>query len=158
MPSKNFYTRNMRRFFIFLCLLSFLFTCTDEYLNPVPSRRVYLEVDLKYRDKILEPLVSYKIFTAKNTINGKEFTGYAGVLVTHSIFGDYKAFDIACPYETRIDAVVEIDEDNNAICKVCGSKYDVILNGSGGCIKGPSKSPLRQYRTTLRDKTLFVNN
>ena len=140
-------------------MLAFFLTCTDEYLNPIPSRRVYVEVDLKYRDYILNSLVSYKIFTPKNTINGKEFTGYAGVLVTNSIFGNYRAFDIACPNEVRADAVVEIDADNNAVCKVCGSKYEVILNyGSGGCIAGPSKYPLRQYQTILRDKTLFVRN
>ena len=104
-------------------------------------------------------MTSHKIFTAKNTIHGKEFTGFAGVLVTYSTFGGYQAFDIACPHEARTDAVVEIDKDNNAVCKVCGSKYEVILNyGSGACIGGPSKHSLRLYRTSLKNKTLIVNN
>jgi nitrite reductase/ring-hydroxylating ferredoxin subunit len=116
-------------------------------------------LDLTFRDKILQGTASYKIYTTKNIIAGKEYTGYAGVLVTNSIFGGYKAFDIACPNETRTDAVVEIDEDNNAVCKVCGSKYEVILNyGSGVCIGGPSKHPLRQYMTSLKNKTLTVSN
>jgi len=150
----------MRRFSILCCLLVSFCTCTDEYRNPIPSYRVYLEVDLQFRDKQLQSLLSYKIFTTKNTVHGKEYTGYAGVLVTHSIFGDYKAFDIACPNEVRSDAVVEIDSDNNAVCKVCGSKYEVILNfGSGGCITGPSKYPLRQYRLSNKDdKMLIVRN
>lgn len=104
-------------------------------------------------------MLSNKLFTDKNTIRGKEYTGYAGVLVTFSTFGGYKAFDIACPYEVRLDAVVEIDKDNNAVCKVCGSKYEVILNyGSGACIAGTSKHALRPYRTELRNNTLIVRN
>jgi len=113
-----------------------------------------------YRDKELQAMNAHRIFTTKNTIHGKEFTGYAGVLVTYSTFGGYKAFELACPHEVRRDAVVEIDNDLNAVCKVCGSKYEVILNyGSGGCISGPSKYPLRIYRTELRGNSqLIVRN
>jgi len=149
----------MRRFILLCCLCLFFMTCTKDYYNPIPSRYVYLEVDLNFRDKELQSLVSHKIFTTKNTTHGKEYPGYAGVLVTYSIFGEYKAFDIACPNEVRQDAIIEIDDDNNAVCKVCGSKYEVILNyGSGGCIGGPSKYPLRTYRTSLRGNTLIVRN
>ena len=150
----------MRRFFIISCLCVFFITCTKEYYNPIPSLPVYLEVDLTFRDKILwQSPLSYKIFTPQNIITGKERTGYAGVLVTSSIFGGYMAFDVACPNEARPDAVIEIDDDNNAVCKVCGSKYEVILNGGSGiCTGGPSQYALRSYRTTLRDKILIVRN
>lgn len=149
-----------RRFLMLGCLFLFVIDCTKEYINPVPSYSVYIEVDLTFRDKELKSSASSKIFTAKNTIHGKERTGYAGVLVTNSIFGGYKAFDIACPLEVRRDAVIEIDSDNNAVCKVCGSKFEIVLNyGSGGCINGISKYPLRQYRTSMKDNnTLIVRN
>jgi nitrite reductase/ring-hydroxylating ferredoxin subunit len=140
-------------------MLLFFFTCTKEYSNPIPVRHVFLEVDLTFRDKVLQPVPSYKIFNSKNTVHGKEFTGYGGVLVTNSIFGGYKAFDLACPNEVRSDAVVEIDDDYNAVCKVCGSKYEVISTyGSGACISGPSKYSLRPYHTEQRDKNLIVRN
>ena len=149
----------MRRFFIVCWFCFFFFTCTKEYNNPIPIRRVYLEVDLTFRDKEMQALASYKIFTSKNTTHGKEQIGFAGILVTHTIFGEYKAFDIACPNEVRTDAVIEMDDDYNAVCKVCGSKYEVVLNyGSGGCIGGPSKYSLRPYRTTLSGNTLIVRN
>ena len=149
----------MKRFTIIYCLCLFFATCTEEYYNPIPSLPVYLEVDLTYRDKELRSIPSHKIFTLKNTIAGKERTGYAGVLVTYSMFGGYRAFDIACPHEARPDAVIEIDDDYNAVCQVCGSKYEVILNnGSGACIGGSSKNALRPYRTTLKDKTLIIRN
>ena len=149
----------MKRICVLCCMSLFFYACTKEYINPIPQHRVYLEVDLTFRDKELQSMTSYKIFTEKNTIRGKEYTGYAGVLVTYSIFGGYKAFDIACPHEARRDAVIEIDDDFNAVCKVCGSKYEVILNyGSGGCITGLSKYPLRFYRTELRNNTLIVRN
>ena len=150
----------MRRLIIIGCLFVFFSTCTQEYINPIPSYQVFLDVNLTDRDKVLKASPSYKIFTYKNTVHGKEFTGYGGVLVTNSTFGGYKAFDAACPNEIRTDAVVEIDDDYNAVCKVCGSKYEVILNnGSGICLSGPSKYPLRIYRTELRSATqLIVRN
>ena len=149
----------MKRFIIICCLCVFFLTCTKEYYNPIPSHYVYLEVNLADRDKELRSIPSHKIFTPKNIITGKEGTGYAGVLVTNSFFGGYRAFDVACPNEVRRDAVVEIDDDYNAVCKVCGSKYEVILNnGSGVCIGGPSQYALRPYRTTLRDNKLIVRN
>jgi len=146
----------MRRFIVLCCLSFFFFTCTKDYYNPIPSRYVYIEVDLAFRDKELIALASHKIFVVNQR---NEKVGYAGVLVICTLFGEYKAFDIACPNEVRQDAVIEIDDEYNAVCKVCGSKYEVILNyGSGACIGGPSKYPLRPYRTSLRDKTLIVRN
>ena len=140
----------MRRFLIFCSLLACYLCCTDDYYNPVPPRHVYLEIDLTYRDKELRSMASCKIFTPKsNIILGKEYTGFAGVLVTHTNLDGYKAFDLACPHEVRADAIIEIDSENNAVCKVCGSKYEVInFYGSGGCISGPSKYPLRHYFIT----------
>ena len=149
----------MRRLIIIGCIFVSFITCIKEYANPIPSLRVYLEVNLNDRDKELIGHNTYKIFTLNNTVHGKESTGFAGVLVTRLINGDYKAFDLACPNEARRDAIVEIGEDRNAVCKICGSKYEVILNyGSGMCISGPSKYPLRYYHTELRDKILIVRN
>ncbi len=150
----------MRRLLLTGCILVFFLTCTDEYKNPIPSYRVYIEVDLTFRDKELLPFLSYKIFTPKNITQGKEFTGYAGVLVVHTLLGEYKAFDVACPHETRTDITIAIDEENNAICKSCGSKYEVLLNfGTGGRIDGPSKYPLRPYSILFKDNnTLIVRN
>jgi len=149
----------MRRLLLMSCLIVFFVTCTKEYTNPIPSLRVFIEVDLAFRDKELVSFTGHKIFTPKNTVHGKEFVGYGGVLVTHTIFDEYKAFDLACPNEVRSNAIVEIDDEYNAVCKVCGSKYEVIMNyGSGVCIAGPSKYPLRYYRTEVRGKTVIVRN
>ena len=102
----------MNRSVIILILCVFFFTCTEEYTNPIPARRVYLEVDFSTpRDSKLKALGFYQIYTAKNVIAGKEYTGYAGVLVTYSYFDGYKAFDLCCPHEVRSDAVIEIDKD-----------------------------------------------
>ena len=149
----------MRRLFIISCMLIFFFTCTKEYNNPIPVFPVYIEVDLTFRDKELLSITEHKIFTKNNTVQGKEYTGYGGVLVTNSLQNGYKAFDLACPNEVRRDAVIEIDDEYNAVCKVCGSKYEVIMiYGSGACISGPSKYPLRPYHAELRGKALIVRN
>ena len=149
----------VRRLVIIGCMIVFFFACTKEYTNPIPSYRVLIEADLTFRDRELTDYNTSKIFTSKNTVHGKEYTGYGGVLVTHTIFGEYKAFDLACPHEVRRDAVVEIDEEYNAVCKVCGSKYEVsLVYGSGACIAGPSKYPLRPYHTEIRGNILIVRN
>ena len=148
-----------RRLWVLCCLFICFSGCTDDYHNPIPQRHVYIEVDLTFRDKELLPSTAHKIFKPGNIIVGKEFTGYGGVLVTNSIFGGYKAFDLACPHEVRTDAAVEIDDEYNAVCKVCGSKYEVILGyGSGACIAGPSKHALRQYTISGSGKALIVRN
>ena len=149
----------MRRSIILSCLCCLFITCTKDYYNPIPSRYVYIEVDLDFRDKVLKSIPSYKIFTSNNTIRGKEYVGFGGVLVTHTLFDEYKAFDIACPHEVRTNAIIEIDDEYNAVCKICGSKFEVIQNYSSGIsIGGPSKYPLRSYPIALRGNTLIVRN
>jgi len=149
----------MRRLLLIGFISVFYFSCTKEYINPIPSYRVYIEVDLTFRDKELVGYNTYKIFTSKNTVHGKEFTGYGGVLVTHTMLDAYKAFDLACPNEVKRDAIVAIDDDYNAFCKVCGSQFEVSRTyGSGACIAGPSKYALRPYHTELRGNMLIIRN
>jgi nitrite reductase/ring-hydroxylating ferredoxin subunit len=89
---------------------------------------------------------SYKIYTESNIVKGKELVGFGSVLVVHTMQGEYKAFDLACPKEANSAIRVYIDDDYNAVCPECGSKFEVILNSSSGmCIEGSAKYPLRYY-------------
>lgn len=57
------------------------------------------------------------------------FTGYGGVLLVSDVFGNPKAYDLACPVEGKADVRVEIDKEASvAKCPKCKSTYDVFAN------------------------------
>ena len=138
----------MKHLFFACCIGALFFSCKDNYESSIPSfYQVYLDIDFQTpRDKDLKGIPSYKIYTESNIVKGKELIGFGGILVVHTIQGEYKAFDLACPKESRNSVRVYVDDDYNAVCPECGSKFEVILNsGSGMCIAGTAKYPLRSY-------------
>lgn len=136
----------MRRFFTTCFILILFFACTDDYDNPIPSYPVYIEVDFQTpRDKDLKGTPSFCVYTPKNK-KARESIGFGGVLVVNTIYNEYKAFDLSCPNETNRNVIVEVQDDLNAVCPTCGSKFEVILNSSSGiCIGGATKYSLRSY-------------
>ena len=84
----------------------------------------------------------------------RSMTGYGGVLLINGF--DYRvnevaplSYDLSCPVERKPDIRVKVDPATfEAICPVCGSKYDVTM-GSGAPVSGPAASDhygLRQYK------------
>lgn len=66
------------------------------------------------------------------------FTGYGGVLLVGDLYGNPVAYDLACPYEAKMDIRINVDnEAHNAVCPVCGSTYD-IFGGQGRPTSGPA--------------------
>ncbi|MBD5236861.1 MAG: hypothetical protein HDS62_04890 [Bacteroidales bacterium] len=84
----------------------------------------------------------------------RTMTGYGGVLLISG--WDFRidevaplAYDLSCPVERKPDIRVKVDPDTfDAVCPVCGSKYDVTM-GAGAPISGPARSDhfsLRRYQ------------
>lgn len=146
----------MKRIFFIFSLFSLLFACKTEE-NPIPQYAVYLNLDLTYEDKALKAVPSYKEYTAKNINPALERIGYGGVLVVHTMLDEYKAFDLACPYEVSATITVEVDDETlYAVCPKCNTKYEI---GFGtGAAQGVSKHGLRQYNTILNGSKLIVKN
>jgi nitrite reductase/ring-hydroxylating ferredoxin subunit len=144
------------------CLLLMFCFCLplscEKMENPVPNWRVYLNLDLTFEDKELKAVPAYKAFTIKdaNLAQG-ESAGFGGVLVVHNMFGEYKAFDLSCPYEARQDVLIKVDNEIlYAVCPVCGTKYDV---GTGyGAPIGMGRHYLRIYTVTQNGNKLLVTN
>ena len=115
----------MKRILMFCCILLSHLSCTDEYDNPIPVAPVYLNLDLTFKDKELKAVPSYKEYTDKNiNLTLGERRGYGGVLVVHTMLGEYKAFDRSCPNEVQAGITVEVDSEVlYATCPKCGSKY-----------------------------------
>jgi hypothetical protein len=147
----------MRHLLLFFFFSFISFSCKDE-VNPIPSNRVYLKLDLTFEDKELKAIPSYKEFTIKdiNIVQG-ESIGFGGVLVVHNMLGEYKAFDRACTYEVNSNTTVVVDEEVlYAECPVCGTKYEIGIGN--GAPNGKSRYNLKQYNTTLNGSTLIVHN
>lgn len=52
-------------------------------------------------------------------------TGLGGVLLCTTYLGVPVAYDLACPVECRASVRVFVNEDNEAECPVCHSRYDI---------------------------------
>lgn len=67
------------------------------------------------------------------------YTGFGGVLLVSTVYGDCMAFDLACPVEHSQSVLVAINpETNMAVCPKCGSVYDVfqLERGPGHPVSG----------------------
>ena len=80
-------------------------------------------------------------------------TGYGGVLLVGDINGRPAAYDMSCPVENKPDVRISVDdEQHDAYCKKCGSRYSIYTN-YGLPLAGPaadSDNPLglRKYAVT----------
>ena len=146
----------MRRISIICCILLFTISCGFEK-NPIPYAAVNLNLDLTFKDKVLQPIGSYKEYTSKNINIALERAGYGGVLVVHNFLDEYKAFDRTCPYEVNPGITVEVDNEvRYAICPKCGTKYEIGM--SAGVPDGSSRHGLLQYNVTKNGNTITVRN
>lgn len=64
-------------------------------------------------------------------------TGMGGILLCSTYIGEPVAYDLACPVECRANVRVFINEDSEAECPVCHSRYDV-FEKLGHPISGPA--------------------
>ncbi len=89
--------------------------------------------------------------------NMQSATGFGGVLLINGMdpftasTDVALAYDLACPVECKPDVRVEIQGDlYEAVCPVCGSRYDVTMQGgaplSGPAATGKHKYGLRRYQ------------
>lgn len=120
-------------------LLMFLLlplSCDKENENPVP----FVAVDFMIN-------VGTTQFIELNAIGGwAYFTGgFRGIIIYRHSEDEFTAFDRACPYHpTEPDALVRVFDPPLATDTLCGSTFLLI---DGSVVIGPSRHPLRQYRT-----------
>lgn len=135
-----------------LMLLGILCACDDRITPTTPSLPVWLELPLQSHTVLLSPGGMLRITQPRLA---QDRLGFSGVLVVRSLTEEaFFAYDLACPYEMspRIQLVLD---DLQVRCPECGSQYDV-LSGSGAPLSGPSRHPLRHYRTQYIGSTRTV--
>lgn len=148
------------RKFISLLILFCALSCSKTEHSYFPIWKVSLELDLTFEDKELNGIGNYKTYIRGKTpgIGAMEYTGLGGILVRCNGINEYRAYDLACPYEKNATVRIEVDELGiSAICPKCGSTFNLV-DGPGILIQGPADRGLKQYQTALSGTKLYVTN
>ena len=147
---------NINIVLFFILFVSFVFqSCENEKASPIPNSTVDLRLNLStiystFKGSINDTLVfdPYDNVNNEQTGYGVYYVGYSGILVYTDLEGKYLAFDLCCPYEVDRHTRIYPNENGEAVCKVCGSKF--ILYYGGAVSKGPSKYPLKSYQVNFQ--------
>lgn len=139
-----------------LALAVFLVGCEQVNQSSVPRARVNMVVDTNtgpYVHFVPTALGQYIILdqdgyhynghTEPRTVT--DMYGYGGVILYINLFGNYDAYDLACPYcaEHGLCRPCEVD-GMFAVCLQCGERYDL---GSGTA--APQEGKAHEYMLRL---------
>lgn len=127
--------------FIALILMSVLHSCVKDTIHPVPSVLVNFVINIESPEI---PIHGHAFFSG----------GFGGVVVFRKSIDEFVAFDRACPHHpfdpcgriTRVDTPI-------ARCICCNSWFSLF---DGSVVSGPSRYPLKQYRTSFQHPLLRV--
>lgn len=137
--------RGMRKLFIIFGLLMALSCKKDNHVVP------YVYVDF-YID------ISSTQYIDLNAPGGYIYVtgGANGIIIRRNDTNEFVAFDRTCTYHVSENRRVVVDDYGlYASDSVCGSKY-LLLDGSPDP-KGPSKIPLKQYRTAFTEGSTYLH-
>jgi hypothetical protein len=85
--------------------------------------------------------------------------GYMGIILYRKDIYEYVAYERTCTYYPNDTSAVDIDSTGVfAVCKHCGSKFILLLNGDVN--QSPARLPLKQYNTYFDEysKRLYISN
>jgi len=139
----------MKRFLVCLTILSIV-SCTKTEEMRIPYRQVYLELDLDFQDKDLVAVNNSKTYTKQ--VNAFDKLGFGGVIVYHSPYGGFVAYDLACPYEAEAGTKVAVDPESAGVyvvCPKCKSRYEL----ANGFAEPGSISSYRLQQYEIRSQT-----
>ncbi|MCL1868458.1 MAG: hypothetical protein FWF72_05890 [Paludibacter sp.] len=145
--------KNIYKYLLISVFAIITFSCEDNRRSPIPDYPVYLELDLlgEYNTFYNSRGQSLVFIEPRKAT---ERLGFGGILVCTNSWGEYCAFDLACPYEAKRDLRVRPD-GLVAVCDSCGSKFD-LWETALGVPQGPSKFPLKKYRTSVSVNKLVI--
>lgn len=149
-----------------IVLLSALLSCNQLDDDRIPSLPVYINLSgagLWNTFGVSGVGISRCFINSGGTVSPADFhftantfLGFGGILLIGGVDPFTSApdvplaYDLACPVERKPDVRVSIDQQTlEAVCPVCGSRYDVVLAGgspvAGPALTGEYKYGLRRY-------------
>lgn len=134
----------LRKIFI-ISLIFISFVGCDKYDDGIPN------VSFKVTLHLTTELATLGNLQAR-IIQG----GVNGIVLFRTDDLEFNAFERTCPYEPANNCKVDyIEGDLFAICPCCGSEFNLVY---GNLHKGPSKWPLKKYRTSVLNNFLTIYN
>ena len=131
-------------------------SCDDIHHSSIPDYPVQLNLDLiSLYPTFINSYNKYLIFEQKKYMT--DYIGYGGILVYSGFDGNYYAFDLSCPYESKSNIRVKPNDIGQAICDSCKTVFQIAY-GNGDPMSGPAKEGLKRYRAVLNGYYLHVSN
>ncbi len=124
-------------------------SCDKENENPVPYVYVNFSINIDGTRHIeLNTIGGYAYFTGGFNDNG--------IIIYRQSVDEFKAYDRTCPFHPyEPNAIVRVFDPPLATDTLCGSTFELIY---GSVVIGPSKHPLREYRTFYNPPILQVTS
>ncbi len=144
------YLRYIAGFFLLTAFIVFPGCSNDEVEDEIPFAYVNFYID-----------PNSTFYWRLNNTGGWEYVvanePSRGIIIYRGFQDDFKAYERTCPYDPYEScARIEVEASNiTMIDSCCGSRF-IILDGSP--FDGPSKRPLKQYRTIYDGNLLHVFN
>lgn len=132
--------------FTALILMPVMHSCVKDTLHPVPSVFVDFVINIESAQIIeLNAIHGYGLFSG----------GFSGIIIFRRAIDEFAAFDMACPHHP-FDPCGRITQVDTPIarCVCCNSGF---LLFDGSVVSGPSRFPLKQYRTSFQHPWLRVS-
>ncbi len=160
---------------LLLIVATAFFACEKEgYQSSIPYARVNFSCDMLYAPYSYIQ-IGGQFLTAQREASGiikvsfpgqadhtenkiGAYVGFGGLILGHSTFGNYYAFDLSCPVEANTKALLKLSKDKpgRATCPQCGTVYD--LNAGGFPESGVGKERLATYQIQQNGTKLSVQN
>ncbi|OFX81076.1 MAG: hypothetical protein A2X12_08235 [Bacteroidetes bacterium GWE2_29_8] len=140
------YLFKIKYFYILIFAIFLIFACKKDKINPVPDTLVDIYLN-----------ISSTQYIRLTTIEGFEYVtgGVSGILVYRKSLDEFMAFDRMCPYNSSSCERIQVQSTPIAVDSGCGTTF-LMLDGS--VIAGPSKFPLKQYKTYFDGSYLRIYN
>lgn len=148
--------------FLFICIFSVsLSSCNKQENDVIPDVTVDFHIDLNDPEFFDLNAIGNHVLVNYNTNNlGYKASGYDnnGIIVYRSQLDEFIALDRTCPHDyVRDGSSIAVDVDGiYAECPLCSSTY--ALPSFGTPVSGPSKYPLKMYRTSFNGRFVHVTN
>lgn len=144
--SKQHNMKPLALIFVFFAVF-ILHSCVKDSVHPVPT------VPVDFLISVDSPQ-----FVELNSVHGwASFSGgVSGIIIFRRSIDEFAAFDQACPHHPfdRCGRITRVDSPI-ASCGCCNSNF---LLFDGSVISGPSRFPLKQYRTSFQHPWLRVTS
>ena len=141
-------------FLLFLIPTAFS-SCYDNVISSIPDYPVRLQLNLTTTYPTFKNSVNQYLLFEKRIFE-TDMIGFGGILVYTGFDGEYYAFDMACPYESKSTIKVFPNDVGQAVCKECGSVYDIGY-GIGNPSSGPADEVLKRYKTSISGDVLYIS-